>query len=383
MVMKSDVQILIEKDRVTFWHPQASDMVPLTAGQEIALGGLLRTFRRKARISGSQVVLFVAEELLFYKELELPLKIPNLKEAIGYQLGMITPFAEDELLSGFEVHRRKEDYLVHLYAARREPLEKHLKDLTRAGFQVTGLFPEHQRYLMRDSRRNRWGLVLPGRFAKILIFADGRLEKRLLSNSEPAKERLTEVCETEAIYHPQPGTGHFLDAGQLLSSQPSLKEFNMLPASYRRPDYLKMAIAALVALNMVALIGLAGVKVYHLQAVASRVENEISVLSPKIENLKQLQDQEQNLLDYTKRIEAMGKNPDLVVFLQRLTKELPRNSYLAQMRMDPNNNAIRMQGYTEDIGELTASLQKLGDTKLKSTSRRQNQTYFDLEVNTP
>jgi hypothetical protein len=53
------------------------------------------------------------------------------------------------------------------------------------------------------------------------------------------------------------------------------------------------------------------------------------------------------------------------------------------MRKDPTGNAISMQGYTGDIAELTASLRSLGDAKLKSTSRRQNQTYFDVEVNLP
>lgn len=383
MVMKSEVQILIEKDRITFWHPLASDTVPLAPGQEVALGSRLRTFCRKARIPGNQVVLFVAEELLFYKALELPLKTPSLKEAIGFQLGMLTPFAEDELLSGFEVHRGAEGYLVHLYATRREPLQGFLEDLSRGGFKVTGLFPEHQRFLAGSARRNRWILVLPGRFAKVLAFANGKLESRQLSNSEPGFDRLAEVYDSKVIYHSGPGAGPFLDAAQLLSNPPPLKDFNMLPTSFRRPDYLKMAIAALVALNIAALLGLAGVKVYHLEAAGSRVETELSAIAPQIENLKHLQAREQKLRTYQKRIEAVGKNPDLIAFLAQLTKELPKNSYLAQMRMDPNHHAISMQGYTKDIGALTTGLQKLGDTKLRSTSRRLNRTYFDVEVSVP
>ncbi|MDA8165895.1 MAG: hypothetical protein M0017_12795 [Desulfobacteraceae bacterium] len=380
--MKNDIQVLVEKDRLTFWHPRGGDTVPLEAGQEVALGSRLRAFLKTAGLPGNRVAVFVAEELLFYKAIELPLKTPDLKEAIGYQVGMVTPFPEEGPLSGFEVHRRKDDYLVHLYAARREPLEGYLQDLFRSGFQVTGLFPEHQRYVGRDSHRARWALVLPGRFAKVLVFAGGRLEQRLLSSTEPEIERLAEVCATEAIYATQPGEGRFLDAASLLSDQPLLKEFNLLPASYRRPDYLKMAIAALVALNIAALLGLGGVKIYHLRAAENRVESEISAIQPQIKELKLLQDREQKLVAYTKRIDALGKNPDLIGFLQRLTRELPRNSYLDQMRMDPNIRAISMQGYTQDIGALTASLQKMGDTKLKSTNRRQNQTYFDVEVNT-
>jgi Tfp pilus assembly protein PilN len=381
--MKNDMQILIEKDRLTFWHPKAGETVSVEAGRESPIGGQLKKFRRQAGIASNNVALFMAEDLLFYKFLQLPLKTPDLKEAIGYQLAMLTPFAEDDFLYGFETSRQKDGYDVHLYATRRQPLTGYLQDLVRTGFRVTGFFPEHQRYLTRDNRRQRWALVLPGRFTKVLTFADGRLEKRLLSNIIPDFARLVEVCGTGTIYHPQPPSSQFHQAGSLLTGEPLLKEYNMLPASYRRPDYLKMAIAALAVINFAALLGWSGINVHHLLKLENTVGARITALAPDLDEFNQLRNREQQLLEETRRLEEVGRNPDLIAFLQQLTRSLPSNSYLAQMRKDPTGNAISMQGYTGDIAELTASLRSLGDAKLKSTSRRQNQTYFDVEVNLP
>jgi Tfp pilus assembly protein PilN len=380
--MKNEMQVIIDKHRLTFWHQRASETFQIEAGESIAIGVQLKKFRQQAGIVSSSVALFMAEDLLFYKFLELPLKTPNIREAVGFQLGMITPFEED-FLYRFESIRKKDGYAVHLYAAKRDPLEGYLQDLVSAGFQVTGLFPEHQRYLNRDTRRRRWALVLPGRFTKVLIFDGRRLEKRLLSNINPDYERMAEVCGTGTIYHPQPPSGHFRDAGPLTAGEPLLKEFNMLPASYRRPDYMKMAIAALVIINFAGLLGLAGAKIHHLQGLEKSVEAQVTAFAPHIEEFNQLQSREKQLREDAKRIEEVGKNPDLISILHRLTQVLPSNSHLAQMRKDPNSAAISMQGYTQDVADLTASLQSLGEAKLKSTSRRQNQTYFDVEVNVP
>jgi hypothetical protein len=381
--MKNNLQVLIEKDRITFRHPKASETVRLEPGRKIALGDHLKKFRRQAGLASRNLALFMAEELLFYKFLQLPLNTPNLKEAISYQLGMLTPFAEDDFLHNYEVRRRKDGYDVHLYATRREPLQTYLHDFARAGFRVAGFFPEHQRYLNRDNRRNRWALVLPGRFTKVLIFAGGLLERRLLSNITPDFEQLTEVCATKIIYHPHPQADHFRDAGSLLKREPLLKEFNMLPTSYRRPDYMKMAMAALVIVNFAALLGLAGGKLHQLQLSEREVEARIITLAPRVEKFNQLRDREQQLLEEVSRMEEVGRNPDLITFLHRLTRALPNDSHLTQMRKDPTGNRISMQGYTGDVTGLTAGLQTLGDAKLKSTSRRQNQTYFDMEVSLP
>ena len=382
---KHPLQILIEKGRYTLWTPGASEVIETAEREpsEVALGKRLKRFQRKNRASGNNIVLFVAEDLLFYKSFQLPLKTPDLQEAISFQLSMLTPFSEEDLLYSFETRRQKDGYLVHLYAAKKEPLVDYLQDLIQAGFRGTGLFPEHQRYVNRESRRSRWSLVLPGRFTKVLVFAEGRLQERLLSNINPDFDRLSEASGTGTIYHPHGSDDRFLAAGQLTRGQLLLNEFDLLPDSYRQPDYLKAVIVFLAAINFLALFGWAGAGIYHLQAAESQLEAQISELSPRVKEINSLQDREQELQEYTKRFEELGANPDLITFMEQLTTELPANSYLAQMRMDPAGQTISMQGYTEDIGELTSSLQQLGETKLKSTSRRKNQTYFDVEVSLP
>ena len=55
----------------------------------------------------------------------------------------------------------------------------------------------------------------------------------------------------------------FLDAHQLTTKKPLLKEFDLLPASFRRPDYSKTLIVILLTMNIVALLGLAGIKEYR------------------------------------------------------------------------------------------------------------------------
>jgi hypothetical protein len=51
--------------------------------------------------------------------------------------------------------------------------------------------------------------------------------------------------------------------------------------------------------------------------------------------------------------------------------------------MDNRNNSIHIQGYTNDINELTANLQNVGNAQLKSTSSRRNKTYFHVEITLP
>jgi hypothetical protein len=381
--MKNDLQVIIEKNHLIFQHPLASETIETGADEAGAMGDRLRKFRRQAGIVDSRVALFLAEDLLFYKFLELPLKTPNIKEAVGFQLGMITPFEEDGFLYRFETSRRKEGYVVQLYAARREPLEEYLQDLAGAGFQVTGIFPEHQRYLNKNTCRQRWALVLPGRFTKVLIFEGRRLEKRLLSNINPDFERLEEVCGTGTIYHPLPPAEHFRDARSLTAGEPLLKDYNILPASYRRPDYMKMAMAALLVMNIAGLFGLGGAKLHHLKGLERSVEAQLAAFSPEMDEFDQLRGREQQLRDEARRMEEVGSNPDLITFFHRLTEVLPGNSHLAQMRKDPGADSISIQGYTQDIADLTASLQSMGEAKLKSTSRRQNRTYFDVEVKLP
>ena len=170
---------------------------------------------------------------------------------------------------------------------------------------------------------------------------------------------------------------------QLSEQKPLLKDFNLLPDSFRQPDYSKIAILALVVLNIAALIILGGVKGYSLIHTSNKVDNEISAIMPQVNEVRKLRSKEEMLVKYLDEIETLGTNPDIIGFVKSLSDQLPETSYLDQMRMAQKSRSIHIQGYTEDISELTSKLQAIGESKLKSTSRRKNMTYFQVEISLP
>ncbi|MEJ2689550.1 MAG: hypothetical protein P8130_06285 [Deltaproteobacteria bacterium] len=139
----------------------------------------------------------------------------------------------------------------------------------------------------------------------------------------------------------------------------------------------------LLILNIAALIAFVGGKEYQIRQYASRVDSEIEQVAPLAREARQLRSKEEQLNHYLGEFMAVGQNPDLITFLDTLTRSLPESAYLDQLRMDSKDKAVVIQGYTDDINALTAKLTEMGEAKLKSTSRRRNQTYFNVEINLP
>ncbi len=376
------LHIIIRKDGATLSLPEPQGPKEFVSSEEIKFSQRLKDFATKAGKAVSSVCIFISEELLFFKSLELPLKTPNLREAIQYQLSVLIPFPEDSFYYNYSTVRQDGKHKVSLYAVQRQLIDMYLQDITRAGFSITGLFPETQQYISSVGKKKRWGLLTSGQHPKLTVISGTHVEERIHCTDECAHEELAELCGCGTIYHfnPPPGSA-FLTGAKLLNRKPLLKEFNMLPASYRRPDYYKIIIPALLILNIIALISLTGMKVYNLYSTSWQVEEEINKIMPLVKELNALQEQDQKLTAALDRIERIGSNPDLISLLAQLTSNLPRASYLDQIRMDKQTGAVQIQGYTDDIGSLTTSLQSLGDITLKSTSRRKNQTYFQLEIN--
>ncbi len=113
------------------------------------------------------------------------------------------------------------------------------------------------------------------------------------------------------------------------------------------------------------------------------MDEAINRIMPQVKEVKGLRDKNERLKDYIEKIEGISPSPDIITFLAELTTKLPETSYLDQMRMDKKKNAIHIQGYTEDISDLTSKLKEMGETSLKSTSRRRNKTYFNVEISLP
>lgn len=377
--MKERVDILIRHDGVQI-SSSFKQEVEFIAQPVTELGSRLARYCAPKGPAGLDVLFYIAEDLLFFKKFTLPLKTADLKEAISYQLEMLAPF-EGKLLHSFAAFRDKQGYNVCLYAVPEEAVLPLLDEATAQGFQLAGLFPESQRFVTRLCKKKEWALLLPGRFPKLLLFSDKKIKDRLLCHNDPSFEELTALNAGETVYKPaaQAGSG-FQDASLLLAEKALHKELNLLPPTYRRPDYLRYALIVLCVLNLVALIAAGALKEYNVLTALKKLDTEIATLRPGVKEVEKLRIEEKQLVDAIGRIEAIGANFDIIRFLEKATRALPENSYLDQMRMDDKTGDIQLQGYTADIAALTAKLDALGNAKLKSTSRRKNQTYFHVEI---
>ena len=379
--MKDVLKIIIKKDGATICHPLDRELNKFIYHQDGPFVDRLAEFCSENGLSVSSVALFISEDQLFVKFFQLPLQTPDTKEAIEFQLDMLTPFSEETILHSSKIVRQKDCYRVIIFAARWEPAGSYMAEFIDSGYKILGLYPENQRYVIRFNRKQKWALVVPGRFTKTYMFDGTSLEDRFLNDKEPDFSELATICGTETIYHPTPPAGScFLDRSQLYFKKPVLKEFNMLPASQRQPDYSKRMIMFLVIINLVTLLTVVGITQFRLNVRESRVDQEINRIMPQVKEVKELSSRNERLQDYIEKIEGIGPSPDIITFLSELTAKLPENSYLDQVRMDKKKNAIYIQGYTEDISDLTSKLKEMGEAKLKSTSRRRNKTYFNVEI---
>ena len=379
--MRNFLEIIIRPEGLTVCDQLGDCRDEHVNDGKTSLDERLARFSATNEISTRNAVLFIAEELLFFKQFELPVKAPSLKDAIAFQLGLLTPFPSNSILYSYSTSRNKDVYQIALYATQRQTVQSYLQKLSDAGFTILGLFPESQRYVTRTRRKIRWALLLPGRYPKAIVFAGHHMENRFLCGSEPEFSKLVDYFGTKNIYSPQPpANSDFMDAALLRVKSPFLKKFDLLPPVFKKPDYARAVIASLLVLNLIALLGLAGIKQYRLVEIEQQLSHEISEIMPKVKEIKSLRAREKKLTEDIEKIQELSKSPDLITFLKKMNDELPKTSFLDQLRLDQNKNTIHIQGYTEDISELTARLQALGQTKLKSTSRRRNETYFQLEI---
>ncbi len=381
--MSEPLHICIQHDGIAIYGQGTDVDLRLAAAEEVNLGTKLAEYFL-TRGGRREVLLFVSEDLLFYKTITLPLNTRDLEEAVSFQVDMLVPFEEDDLIYGFETERHKDHYRVTLACVSRELVEPVLRELAAADVRIAGLHPEFQRYVSRAAPKGRWALFLEGRLHRLLLFEGRRLVERLLLPVRSAEEQLAELAGTEEIYSLAPAEGSpFRDAATLVTHQGSIKEFNLLPAAYRRPEYSKFLIAALVVLNFLAVVGFVGGRLYQVSDYEARLTAAIDEVAPLAKEAIRLREREKALQAAIDEFKTLTPNPDLIGFFDKLTKGLPKSAYLDQMRLDGKNRSVIIQGYTDDIGELAGKLADLGDAKLKSTSRRRNKIYFNIEISLP
>lgn len=379
--MKGGLEVVILADGfvISSARPQAREEL---RGEELDIGREVAAFRERHGIGSRAVNLFIAEDLVYGLSLDLPLRTPDLKEAVSLQLGLLLPFPEEGALSAYSISRKGEGYRVMAFAARTRLAAEVVEELVEDGYAVKGLYPENQRYVTARMRRRKWALVMPGRQNKVLVFDGVKLENRLLVAGENfSYEKLSELCGTGLILHTAPPRGSsFIDAQPLLTETPLLKEYNLLPDSYRRPDYLKSVVAVLVVLNLLVLGGMIWLRFDYLRLQIRQREAEISSLMPLVAEVDKTRDQIKKVEGFVATMTGIGKNPDLIGIMQTLTSDLPAESYLDQFKFDGATHLLTINGYATDLNELTAKLKKLGEVRLKSTSRRKDRNYFQVEI---
>lgn len=378
----STLDIIIKKEGFLLTQPLSTGAAELFINAEdTAVGKRMAEFILRTGNTPAKFNIYVAEELLFFKSFELPLKTPDLKEAILYQLDLLTPYGEEALLHAFCHTRGKDTYQICLYALEKKKAEPLVAEIFAAGYTINGLFPLHQRYVPKNTPKGKWVLVMPDRYAKAFVLETTHLEDRFICNTLPHFGELKDITGAETLYHlDPPPNGSFADGNTLLTDKPALREFNLLPPRFRRPDYFKPAIIVLLALNLIALLAWGGSAAYSLAKQDQQITEQLNAIRPTVEEVTTLLRQEEKLVADIGRLEEIGQNPDIIKLLETLTLKMPKHSYLDQLEWDKKKNSIDIRGYTDDIGDLTEKLQSVGDIKLQSTSRRKNKTYFNIDV---
>ncbi len=379
--MKSGLEIIIRSDGFVLTCDRGSIIEELRQ-DELDVSAGLDSFCERHGIRSRTVNLFLAEELVYMAAVDLPTNTPKIGEAIRFQLGVLAPFPEDNILYSYAAVRVGDNFRVTITAARSARVVAVVEDLIKAGFVVKGLYPESQRYVTAKWRKLRWALVVPGRLSKIFVFDGGQYADRLLGdNADLNYDELAEVCGTENIFHVSPPDGsNFKSVQMLLASPPLLKEYNMLPASYRRLDYLRIAIIALLVLNLFGLAALGAFSFLDQTKQINRADKEIARLQPLVREAKKTKERIRQTENFLDQVSKMKGNPDFFIFLEKLTEALPEGSYLNKLQLTASEGLVVINGFTDNVGDLTEKLQTVGEARLQSTSRRKNMTYFQVEI---
>lgn len=383
--MKGGLEVIIRSDGLDITYDRGRIVEELRQDEKVDAGAVLASFCEEHGLREKTVNLFLAEELVYMAAIDLPSNTPDLGEAVGFQLGMLAPFPKENILYSYSSVRDGDNFKVTIAAAESSTVIASVEKLIRAGFVVKGLYPESQRYVVGKWRRLRWALVVPGELAKIFVFDGTHYVDRFLSNSRELNyEELVGVCDTENIFHVKPPTGsRFKPVQMLLAAPPLLKEHNMLPASYRRLDYLKIATIALVILNLVGLVALGSFRFLEQTRQINVADQEIIRLQPLVSEVKRTKKRIRQTKEFLDLVSEIDANKDLFSFLDKLTLTLPEGSYLSQFQFKASRGSVVINGFTDNVGDLTEKLQSVGESRLQSTSRRKNMTYFQVEISLP
>ncbi len=318
------------------------------------------------------VTIYIGEDLLYFTHLNLPKQTPDVKKAINLQLNMISPFGEHSL-QACEITHGETAIDVALYLVDKQLILPVLETIVNQDWQISGMYPESQRGLTKENRKQTWGLLSTGLFNKLTIFKAGHVSERLQISGTPDQIALKKAHKLDFIQ----------DKSNLqpLPSPPlSPFAFDLLPRTFRRTDYVKWALVGLIGLNLILGLSWLSMNFVNLQNKINTIETTQTELALQLQEAKKLQRQHATQTKKLKSYESLARNKNMVSLLATLSRGLPGSSYLDQLRLDKKTKAIHIQGYTTNLSDLTASLQVIGNATLESTRKRKGKTYFQIEV---
>ncbi len=158
--MKGNIDILIREGGVQIGSPFAEEKSEFIAHPGTDLGQRIIRFCAPQKPANINVTCYIAEDLLFFKDIILPLQTANIKEAVNFQLDLLTPF-DGEMLHSFNTIRHDDGFHVALYAVLAENVVPYLDEVAKHDCQLVGLFPESQRFVTPLSKKKqKWALLL-------------------------------------------------------------------------------------------------------------------------------------------------------------------------------------------------------------------------------
>jgi Tfp pilus assembly protein PilN len=416
------IGVYLEENKLTLVHVRKrfSDIqvghwatYPLESGKMEELAEVLQKTVSGWTPKLCPVSLAVTTHLSFLRQAALPrAAAENLAKVVAYELDRFLPLPPEQLFYDFQV-LGETDSEIHLMlmAVLRDPVEACLRLLTEAGlspvavelapvatgkvFALSGR-PLPPAWLMLRLEDGAYELThLQG--AKVKGFAQGRnlreqevsraivaqVDTMALTRPEPKvlgvygrngadfRVGVLKKHELEVIYSSQiplvglepdmslgevlPGVG----AGLSCVGQASLG-VNLLPQAERAAIWLGRfsftTILLLVLLGLGCLWGISAL--IHTRVQLYRIDRQIATLIPEAKKVESLLQESRTLANQMESLRKIGQSPDKLLVLRELTKLIPENTWLLNLRL--SKQSVNLSGMSGSASELIPLLDKSG-----------------------
>jgi Tfp pilus assembly protein PilN len=359
------------------------------------------------------VSLAVSSHLSFFRQASLPrAAAENLAKVVAYELDRFLPLPPDQLFYDFQV-LEETDTEIHLMlmAVLRDQVEACLRLLTEAGLSPVAveLAPVAACKVFALSGRPlppSWLLLrlMDGAFelthmqgAKVKGFAQGRnlrdqeLSRAILAQvdamamTRPEPQTLgvygrdgadfrvgvLKKHELEVIYssqiplvglEPDMSLGEALPAvgaGLSCVGQAPLG-INLLPSAERAAIWLgRFSFTTMLLLVLLGLGCLWGVSaLIHTRVQLYRIDRQIANLAPEAKKVESLLQESRALAKQMESLRKIGQSPDKLVVLKELTRLIPENTWLLNLRL--SKQSVDLSGMSGSASELIPLLDNSG-----------------------